>query len=537
MLRGSERHAREMRHDAVSTEIAAAVSDLLFLSELNELRPFLVAAGQGHREPIAFELAAFARRRAVYEGIRILSSQGMELLRVDYVGPEPAAAPMTDLRYEGNAIYMHELTRCGEGTIYISSFETITSDHGGHPMSRLIVRLGQAIRAGGDGIAGYLMLDLRGSVVLRAFHEAHPDSRTSAFLLDASGEWLRASETGFGPGGPHELDQSLRDAWNVMSSGFDGQFASQDGLFTFGTLMPYGEAEDVRCEILEGDASSGHTDPTWKSVSWASPSLLQSMRSEGRLQLIGWNVLGVLALGGGSWAIGRRLSLRAALHERTAQERELLQSTLKKYMSTEIRERVLRHPERHAGLGGESQDVVVLFADIRGFTRFAEERHPEDVVSVLNRTMSEITVPLRTYGGILDKYLGDGFLAFFEAAAGLNAAVDRAVQSARMMQRVFRNLWGDMDDPSLRRLGLGIGISAGRVVIGNVGTADAMDYTIVGDAVNVASRLQSIAGSGEILVSKGAFDLLPNPQTAVAMPRVSLRGRQCPIDVYRLTHV
>jgi adenylate cyclase len=203
-------------------------------------------------------------------------------------------------------------------------------------------------------------------------------------------------------------------------------------------------------------------------------------------------------------------------------------------MPKEIRSRLLDDPARHARLGGEAQDVAVMFVDIRGFTRFAEHHPPKDVVAVLNRTLMELTEPLRVYEGILDKYIGDGFLAFFEASPDLADAARRAARAARAMQDAFANLWTDSPNAALRELGLGIGISTGRVVVGNVGTEDAMDYTVVGDAVNVAARLQSMAEPGDVLVSDTTYSLLESGTDAVCMRLTKLRGREEPLDVYRL---
>jgi adenylate cyclase len=175
-----------------------------------------------------------------------------------------------------------------------------------------------------------------------------------------------------------------------------------------------------------------------------------------------------------------------------------------------------------------------MFVDIRGFTRFAERHEPQYVVAVLNRTLTELTAPLRAFAGILDKYIGDGFLAFFEPMETPADAAARSVDAARLMHKAFRNLWSDSPDASLRELGLGIGISTGRVVVGNVGSEESMDYTVVGDAVNVAARLQSLAKRGEILVSDSAYLLLREENDAERMQQTRLRGRERPLDVYRL---
>ena len=274
----------------------------------------------------------------------------------------------------------------------------------------------------------------------------------------------------------------------------------------------------------------------WITVSVVSPETLRALRGAGVSQLVGWNVVGLILIGAGSSVLARRLKCRAEFLEHTRQEKETLASTLEKYMHKEIRDRVLADPSRHARLGGEAQDVVVLFADIRGFTRFTERNDPEYVVSVLNRTFTELSVPLRVFDGILDKYIGDGFLAFFEAKPGSDTAAQRAVEAACMMQKAFRNLWRDAASSDLRELGLGIGVSAGRVVVGNIGSEGSMDYTVVGDAVNVASRLEGMARRGEVLLCGAVQSQLRTDLSSELVHRAGrVRGRGKALEIYRLS--
>ncbi len=540
MVQDAEIHAVDMRQEAVAEIIAASVSDLLFLSELNELGPFLSSGTAESREALAREFIAFARGQRVYDRICVLSPSGTELLRVDYQEGVPILAPEEDLRFKGDGPDF--LTMSGEpgGSIYVSPLDVEDDEGSGQP----VLRLGLALSPGeGNEAAGYLLLSLQGSAVIDAFTQARPERESIELLLDANGDWLQGptsdGESEFAlPGRVDDRFQDLfPEAWTAIASGESGQLETPLGLFTYDTLIPYSEADAVRLEVTEAPPpSTPATMPasSWKNVSWVPAALMAATRTAGTGHLVGWDALGVLVLGSGAWAFTRWMKRRSDLHRRTASEKELLQSTLGKYIPREICDRLLTDPARHARLGGESEEVAVLFADIRGFTSFAERRAPEEVVAVLNRTMTELTAPLRMYGGILDKYFGDGFLAFFEPAPALSDAARRAVDAARLMQRAFRNLWDDASTEALRELGLGIGISAGRVIVGNVGSEDAMDYTVVGDAVNVASRLQSLAEPGDVLVSESAYEFLDDEDDAEVLRLTRLRGRREPMNVFRL---
>jgi len=526
MVEHDEIHAVGMRQDAVAGIIEGSISDLLFLAELNELGPFVTSGGELNREALSRELLAFARRQEIYDQIRILSPAGMEMLRVDYEDDAASLVAANDLQSKGERDYFLEMSGCAGGSVYVSRFdlnvENGTIDHPLRPMLRLGLALGTE-----DAVAGYLLLNLKGSIVLDAFSQAHPDSEAIDLLTNADGYWLRGpvpgSEWGFAL--PERSDQRFStlfpEEWEGVATEWTGQLMTANGLFTFDTLIPYVEADAVRCAATGAAPAEDPNARHWKNVSWVPTEVLAVTRNAGAAQLAGWNAVGVLILGSGAWILSRWLSRRAALLRRTASEKELLQSTLGKYMPQEICNRLLGDPGRHAQLGGEAQDVAVMFADIRGFTRFAERHAPKDVVAVLNRTLTELTAPLRMYGGILDKYIGDGFLAFFEPS----------------MRRAFANLWADAPNETLRELGLGVGISTGRVIVGNVGSEDAMDFTVVGDAVNVASRLQSMAEAGDILVSQPAFELLDGEGSADCMRLTKLRGRREPMNVYKLNGV
>jgi len=538
MLREGEGHAVGMRQDAVTRLIAGAVSDLLFLSELNELQTFVDSWGTDGREDLGRELLAFARGQQIYRQIRVISTSGAEMLRVDNSGA-PILAPVSELGDVMSVSDVQEMSDCGAGSVHVSRLRPSLVQGDAETSRNSILRLGLALGRGED-VAGFFLLDLEGEVLLNAFANAHPDEESIDLLVDDAGRWLRGptpgsagdSAQGDRIGGTFQSD--FPDEWQTISSTGEGQLTTRNGMFTYRTLIPYAEADRARCEETDVLPIANSATHTWKNVSWVPTDVLAATRRAGALPLAGWNLVGVFVLGTGSWAFSRWLTRRSELHRRTELEKELLQSTLRKYMATQIRDRLLGDPARHGSLGGESQDVVVLFADIRGFTSLAENREPEEVVAILNRSMAELTSPLRVYGGILDKFIGDGFLAFFEPSPTLSDAARRAVESARVMQKVFRNLWADSSSDAVRTLGLGIGIGAGRVVVGNVGSEDAMDYTVVGDAVNVAARLQDSAAAGEILLSDAAYRLLEDQPEADLIPQVKLRGRRQPLDIYKM---
>lgn len=220
--------------------------------------------------------------------------------------------------------------------------------------------------------------------------------------------------------------------------------------------------------------------------------------------------------------------LNDLLNERT----QLLRGILNRYVAEDVAEAILTDPERRLRLGGEARDVTVLFADIRGFTAFTERHPAAAVVAVLNRAFAALTQVIFKHHGTFDKYLGDAVMAFYGAPLPQPDHPLRAVQTALEMQLVFRDLLAA--DPRLAGLGLGIGLHSGEATVGNFGTDQVMDYTVIGDAVNVAKRLTEEAAAGEILLSDATHARVADIVDAEALGPRPIRGRVESVLVYAI---
>ena len=223
-----------------------------------------------------------------------------------------------------------------------------------------------------------------------------------------------------------------------------------------------------------------------------------------------------------------------SLHDELESKNRLLNSILNRYMDGDVVSLILRNPDKYLKLGGENRTVAVLFADIRGFTRFSERHAATEVVAVLNLVFSELIKTVFEYGGTFDKFLGDAIMAFFGAPVGHEDDSLRAVSAAVAMQRVFHGLTEKSVHKGMKDLGLGIGINSGEAIVGNIGSEKVMDYTVIGDTANVARRLQEIAGKGQILIGQSTYDLVKDHVVAVNGSQQPVRGRDDPITYYEL---
>jgi class 3 adenylate cyclase/DNA-binding response OmpR family regulator len=224
-----------------------------------------------------------------------------------------------------------------------------------------------------------------------------------------------------------------------------------------------------------------------------------------------------------------------ALKELERQEQARLRTDFERYMSPQVVERVLA--------GGTSldqpveRDLVVLFADIRGYTALVEGLPPQVVVhQVLNRHFSAMTKVVHNYEGTIDKFLGDGLIAVFGTPLTQTDDSFRAVAAAVAMQQAFQELSTEWEKELGIQISLGIGMSFGTAVVGNIGSQQRLDYTIIGDVVNTASRLCSMAKGGQILASANVIQQFPpNSQPAwylELLPPIQLRGKHDYQQVY-----
>lgn len=218
------------------------------------------------------------------------------------------------------------------------------------------------------------------------------------------------------------------------------------------------------------------------------------------------------------------------LHDEVESRNQLLRQVLNRYVAEDVAEVILTDPERHLKLGGEIRLVTVLFADIRGFSRYTEQHSAPEVIAALNVIFQALSEVVFRHRGTFDKYLGDGLMAFYGAPVAEEDDAQRAVDSAVEMQRRFVALCGERAE-DFGDLGLGIGLHSGEAVVGNIGSDEVMDYTVVGDVVNIAKRLQERARGGQILMSSETFGKV-EVEGAQEFPGFELLGREGEITAY-----
>ena len=216
--------------------------------------------------------------------------------------------------------------------------------------------------------------------------------------------------------------------------------------------------------------------------------------------------------------------------------RRLLVQTLREarlfgqYVSPEIRDKIVR------GAVGERVEAVILFSDLRGFSTYSEGRQPEEIVGQLNQYFDSMVACIRADGGLVDKFIGDAIMAVFEPSTGAAEPVGAAVHCARSMRRELLALNERWARDDIVPFDNGIGVHVGNVVQGPLGSADRKEWTVIGDAVNSAARIESLTRSHDcsIIITDAVFDRLP-PETREGFENLgatTVKGKKQPLVIY-----
>ena len=225
----------------------------------------------------------------------------------------------------------------------------------------------------------------------------------------------------------------------------------------------------------------------------------------------------------------------ATLYLAEEQEKARIRWMFQQYVASSVVDELIKHPELLA-LGGEEREISVLFTDVADFSAISERMTPTDLVELLNEYLTAMTDIVLEYGGIVDKYQGDCIMAEFGVPVPLADHAAQACRAALVMVAELERLRGKWAAAGKPMLHARLGVNTGRVLVGNLGSKRIMDYTVMGDHVNLASRLEGANKpyGTKIMVSEFTWDVVKDEMVGRELDRIRVKGKEHPIGVYEI---
>ncbi|MDD5645233.1 MAG: adenylate/guanylate cyclase domain-containing protein [bacterium] len=216
-----------------------------------------------------------------------------------------------------------------------------------------------------------------------------------------------------------------------------------------------------------------------------------------------------------------------------ARDKRYIKKILGRYISRNIMDMLLKDPSK-LKLHGERKNMTVLFSDIRGFTAYCEKRNPDEVVPILNEYLDRMTKVIISHNGTLDKYIGDAIMAFWNAPVEQNDHARLAVLTAMDMLKELKSLRDDFTNKGMEVIDMGIGINTGPVMVGNMGSSQIYDYTVIGDNVNLASRVEGLTRKYPfgIIITETTYDCIKDEFEVNFLDEVAVKGKDKKVKIF-----
>jgi class 3 adenylate cyclase len=214
------------------------------------------------------------------------------------------------------------------------------------------------------------------------------------------------------------------------------------------------------------------------------------------------------------------------------EERRVIKDMFTRYLSTEVVETLMEYPDQ-VRPGGAKKNATIFFADIRGYTPFSEGKQPEYIIEVLNEYFSVAVEVIVRHHGFIDKFIGDAIMAAWGVPMTSEAEdATNAVSAALEIQQLIAAGDRTFFTGEAENLQVGIGMHTGPLVAGNLGSTQRMDYSVIGDTVNVAARLEGVAGGGEVIITQDTRRLVGDAFAVEELEPVRVKGKQEPIPIF-----
>ncbi|MCB1191830.1 MAG: hypothetical protein H7A23_06600 [Leptospiraceae bacterium] len=506
----------------ISRDISFAVSDLLFLSELHEIKR---ALDDGLAQDSLDDLKSFSKQRKNYDQISLLDSTGMEMGRINYDRGEIYLVTKEKLQNKKDCYYFQETIKLTPGSIYISPLD-LNVEYG--ETEKPIIRFVTPLLSKSGNKKGLLVLNYFAEKILQNFNfvsknENNPTNEYSPMLLNKDGYYLKSrdpeDEWGFmlEDRKNKKIQVKFPTEWDRITKEEFGTFLTKNGLFTFRTIYP---------NIFNGYPSHSNNF-YWKLLIHVSPEVYDSKPKKFLQTLIIFYIPLIILLG-----IGSILLSLSTYKVKTVEE------NLQKQQVAHIRfvpEEFLKILKKGNIVDLDLSDCVqenmtILFSDIRSYTQISEALTPEQIFRFLNGYFENVAYAVKDNNGFIDKYIGDAIMALFPISS--EDALSAALIMNKNLSSFNKKRMAEGEVP----IKSGFGLHYGMVTLGTVGTNIRMDTTVIGDAVNLTSRIESLTKTFkiDILFSSDVYQNISNPSKfhIREIDTVRVKGKQTPVVLY-----
>lgn len=506
-------------------EFDAPLTELLYLANISEAsEAFTSIISPEHLA----DLTLLSRIKKKYDQIRLIDRYGMEIVRINYNNGSPAAVQSDKLQFKGTHPYFTRANILDKNQIYISALDlNVEKNIVQQPLTPAI-RLATPLFDEEGVRRGLALLNYFGAYLFSPLEKSVRQPGEQLFLLNGDGYYLYSptpeNNWGFMFDDKKDLTFQSRfpSAWAKIKNSNSSKFSNKNGVFNFSTICPETAANNSEAQIVS-DAGC------WKLVSFIPQTVIADnnwILAQNIIHVvIIFSIIALLA----SILIGRlRLS--------NAQAQIAIDEKTKSYGRFVPREFLsLLHKERFRDVTLESnvrKSMGILFSDIRSYTSISETLEPEEVLTFLNGYFKSINKAISDNRGFVDSFHGDALLALFPENP------DQAIMAAIHMRQKLKVYNKNREDENLDPVEIGIGIHFGEVTLGTVGTTYRMQATVIGDAVNLASRIESATKTFkiDIVVTGKALKKMVNPESfhLREIDTVRVKGKENPVVLYEV---
>ena len=524
--RENRAHIRTTVNEAqrlVLEEMKEPISELMYLASLSEVTEAFTSIISADN---LADLVSLSRTKKKYDQVRLIDRYGMEVIRINYNNGSPAVVDEAELQFKGGRYYFSEANQLDVNQIYISPLDLNIENNTIEQPLKPVIRLATPLFDKDGKRRGIAILNYFGQHLFPYLENISLTAGEQAYLLNEDGYYLYSKNPSinwgfmFGDRKDFKFQNSYPKVWAKIIKSESGQIVTQSGVFTFVTINLNDVGHSSECKIISQTGK-------WKIVVF-TPDQITSANSSAMfgdvfLIVLGLSLLAILiSIAGGRMQMNKARTEIAVAEMNKSYERFVPREFLK-----------LLNKERYRDITLDSnvrKRMGILFSDIRSYTNISESLEPEEVLSFLNEYFQNINGSIADNRGFVDSFHGDALLALFAGTP------DQAVRAGIEMRQRLAEFNKNRSDAGEEAIEIGVGIHYGEVTLGTVGTTYRMQATVIGDAVNLASRIESATKTFkiDIVVTGSAIEMMENPDDFYLreIDTVRVKGKEHPVKLY-----